>query len=87
MDIIYFIAGCLFSLLLTGACLFVSYKVLQYKEDTDIRRSEKAKAILKRSVPSPSGGVIRPKTTQQIAEERNEELDAFKELLSDPGKE
>ena len=81
-EIVSFIAGSIFSLLIAGGCLWLSYKVVQFKEDTEVRREEKRKKLMKR--PVPEGGVIKPKTQEQIDNENSEELKAFADLLRDP---
>lgn len=84
-EIISFIAGSIFSLLVAGGCLWLSYKVLQFKEETEIRREEKRKKLIKR--PISSGGVIRPKTQEEVDNQNSEELKAFADLLRDPNTE
>lgn len=79
-EIISFIAGCLFTLLLLAGCLFLSYKVLDYRESSEIRRTQKERAV--RPIRVPTGGVIKPKTFQEMENDKNEELKAFDELLS-----
>lgn len=84
--IVAFISGCIFALLLTGACLFASYRVIDFKENTDARREEKKRQATKRNIPVPSGGVIRPKTSAEMEIERNETTQALLEMINDPDK-
>lgn len=84
-EIISFISGCIFTLLLTGGCLYISYKVIQFREDTDVRREEKKKRTEKKIIPN--GGVIRPKTFAQLEMEKDEQTQALLDLINDPGTE
>jgi hypothetical protein len=81
-EIASFVGGCLFTLLLAGGCLWLSYRTLQYREETGLRRERRLREHSEKALPVPSGGVIRPKTRDQIENERNEELQAFNDLLS-----
>lgn len=84
-EIISFIAGCIFTLFLVAGCLFLSAKLVQFKEDAEIRREVKKKKLQPKT--TPSGGVIKPKTYTEIENAANEELQAFTAILNDPGTE
>lgn len=85
--ILVFIAGCLFSLVLVAICLLVSYKVIDFKENIEVRREDKQRKIRRNNTPIPDGGVIRPKTYEELENDKNEELQAFNEILNSPGTE
>lgn len=82
MYILIFIAGSVFTLLMFGTCLVLAFKITEYKEDLEtIREAKKKKALLQSS---PAGaGVIRPKTKEQIALDKDETAQAFEDLLKE----
>ena len=81
---IEFMAGSLFTLFLVALCLLLAFKVAEYKESREERRESN-----KRPLPSPTQkadmyGSIKPLTTEQIANMKNEELQAFEDILNTP---
>lgn len=86
-EIIAFMVGSIFTLGLSLGCLYLVYKMLEYKETTDIRREEKIKNNRVKNNPAPEGGVIRPKTFEQLAEENDEYAKAVSALLHPDPKE
>lgn len=78
---ISFVIGSAYTFLLMGGCFLVVYKVLQYSNHPGIGRVARKEAARKKT--SPSGGVIMPKTQEEIDNEANEELQAQLALLED----
>ncbi len=81
-EILAFVSGCLFTLLLAGGCLALSYRVLEYKETTGVRRTEKAREVRRKNAPVPDGGVLSPKTLDELALENDQGVRAAEEVLS-----
>lgn len=79
-NVLFFMGGCIFSLLLALGCLYLTYNVLQFKENTEIRREIKKNKL---HSPVPQGKVIRPKTQEEYDQERDEEFQAFNKILEE----
>lgn len=75
LEIVSFISGCVFTLLLSILCMWLAGKLYTYKEEV--------KGIKPTPLPSPAGGrVIRPKTIAQKELEQDEEYQEMLKLLN-----
>lgn len=80
-EIAAFVSGCVFSLLLAGGCVFMSVKVVEYRETGEERRENRRNAYAKKAYREPEGGVIRPMTQEEIDQAADEELNEVRKIL------
>lgn len=79
-DVAIFLSGGIFSLIVVYVSFRVSFMVVEFKEDREVKSEIKKKNLLKAA--ATGGSIIRPKTPQQIANEKDEELQAIKDVLN-----
>lgn len=81
-EIISFVGGCIFAILLVIISTYLAYRILELRQELATKREEHIKRIHQQYTPSvPEGGVIRPKTLEDIEAENDETLDAFNNLM------
>ena len=81
-EIISFVGGCVFAIVLVVVSTYLAYRILELRQELAVRREEQIKRIHQKYTPSvPEGGVIKPKTLEDIEAENEETLDAFNNLM------
>ncbi len=81
IEIAAFVSGCLFTVLLGWLVYRTVRSLVDYQEDTIVRRKEKSRQAMKKIAPVPDGGVISPKTLDELAMENDQGVRAAEELL------
>lgn len=80
-EILAFVTGCLFTILLGWIIYGIVRSLTFYQEDTQVRRTEKAKELKKKLFPIPDGDVIKPPTIEELEKEKDETRQEIKRLL------
>lgn len=81
-DVLIFISGALFTLILVALSLVLAFRITDYKENLEVARERKRKAFAIKN--TAKGGVLIPKTLEERQLEKDEEFQAFTDLLNKP---